>query len=425
VKELGARRLSRIPPYLFAELDRLKARTRGDVIDFGVGDPDQPTPQPIIRALTRALADPANHRYPTYEGLLKARVAAADWYRTRFGVRLDPETEVCMLLGSKEGVGHLIWALCGSGDRVAIPDPSYMIYRHQTLFAGARPVVMPLRDENDFLVDFTGIPELSRLKLMLLNYPGNPTAGVATRAFYAEAVRLAHRHDFYLVNDNVYSELYFERRPISLLEIPGARERCVEFHSLSKTYNMTGWRIGFVVGNAAMIKALLRIKQNTDSGPFQAIQEAAVHALRHGERFAAANRRRYRERRDALVRGLKRLGWDVRLPEATFYVWARIPFGEDSFDYTRWLLHKHQILVTPGIGMGRFGEGYVRFALTVPKARIRQALDRLAKENTLRRAQIRSRKYREQVMGRVPNPERLASVSWCLGGCFSTEGRWR
>jgi LL-diaminopimelate aminotransferase len=377
VSELVARRLSTIPPYLFADLDALKARVKGDVIDFGVGDPDQPTPGPIVRAMNRALANPVHHHYPGYAGLLQARAAAAEWYRRRFRVRLDPETEVCMLLGSKEGIGHLVWALAGPGDRVAVPDPSYMIYRNQTLLAGARPLLMPLRAANDFLVDLSAIKAGTRLKLMLLNYPGNPTAAAAPLAHYAEAVRLAHKHDFYLVNDNVYSELYFGTRPPSLLQVPGARERAVEFHSLSKTYNMTGWRIGFVVGNARMLQALLRIKQNTDSGPFQAIQEAAIYALEHGERFAAANRHRYQRRRDLLVEGLRQLGWDVRKPAATFYVWARIPEGRDSYAFTRDLLRQHRILVTPGAGMGPSGEGYVRFALTVPEPRIRDALRRL------------------------------------------------
>jgi LL-diaminopimelate aminotransferase len=379
VKDPCASRLSRIPPYLFAELDELKNRTRGDVIDFGVGDPDQPTPRPIIQAMGRALADPANHRYPTYAGMLSARRAAAEWYRKRFGVRLNPETEVCMLLGSKEGVGHLLWGLVGPGDTVAIPDPSYMIYKHQTMFAGARPLMLPLRETNGFLVDFDDIKDKSRLKLMILNYPSNPTAAVAPRKHYQEAVRLAHKHDFFLLNDNVYSELYFGERPLSLLQIPGARERAVEFHSLSKTYNMTGWRIGFVVGNAELIKALLAIKQNTDSGPFQAIQQAGVYALQHGERFAAANRKLYRERRDALVQGLNSLGWNVKPPKATFYVWARIPERIDSFAFARQLLSRHQVLVTPGIGMGRAGEGYVRFALTVPKPRIAEAIRRMAR----------------------------------------------
>jgi LL-diaminopimelate aminotransferase len=254
-----------------------------------------------------------------------------------------------------------------------------MIYKHQTIFAGARPLMLPLREQNDFLVDFDDIRDKSRLKLLILNYPGNPTAAVAPRAHYQEAVRLAHRHDFFLLNDNVYSELYFDRKPLSLLQIPGARERAVEFHSLSKTCNMTGWRLGFVVGNAKMIRSLLAIKQNTDSGPFQAIQQAGVYALQHGERFAAANRELYRERRDALVTGLNSLGWNVKPPPATFYVWARIPEPVDSLAFTKQLLSRHQVLVTPGIGMGKAGEGYVRFALTVPKPRIALAIRRMAR----------------------------------------------
>ncbi len=379
VRDPCAKRLSRIPPYLFAELDALKAATKGDIIDFGVGDPDLPTPKPIVQAMNRALINPAHHRYPTYQGMLAARTAAAEWYDRRFGVKLDPEHEVCMLLGSKEGIGHLVWGVVGPGDRVAVPDPSYMIYRHQTLLAGGQPVMMPLREKNGFLVDFDEIRNKAGLKLMLLNYPSNPTAGVASRKFFEEAVALAHKHDFFLVNDNVYSELYFEHKPISLLQVPGSLDRCVEFHSLSKTYNMTGWRIGFVVGNRELIKAMLAIKQNTDSGPFQAIQEAAIFALKHGERFAAANREVYRARRDELLQGLNSLGWQVRKPEATFYVWAKLPKGADSFSFTRKLLSRHQVMVTPGIGLGKYGEGYVRFALTVPRARIKEAIRRMAR----------------------------------------------
>jgi LL-diaminopimelate aminotransferase len=379
MRDSCARRLGKIPAYLFAELDALKAATKGDIIDFGVGDPDLPTPKPIIQAMNRALKNPAHHRYPTYNGMAVARRAAAEWYERRFSVKLDPETEVCMLLGSKEGIGHLIWGVVGPGDRVAVPDPSYMIYRHQALLAGAKPVLMPLREKNGFLVDFDDLRNKPGLKLMLLNYPSNPTGGVASRKFYEEAVSLARKYDYFLVNDNVYSELYYEHKPISLLQVPGSLERCVEFHSLSKTYNMTGWRIGFAVGNRELIKAMLAIKQNTDSGPFQAIQEAAVFALKHGERFAEANRNTYRERRDELLQGLNSLGWPVRKPEATFYVWARLPKASDSLAFTKHLLARHQILVTPGIGMGQHGEGYVRFALTVPKARIREALRRMKK----------------------------------------------
>jgi LL-diaminopimelate aminotransferase len=395
VKDLRAHRLFRIPPYLFAELDALKSRTSGDVIDFGMGDPDQPTPQPIVQAMIRALADPANHRYPTYSGLLAARTAAAQWYEKRFGVHLNPETEVCMLLGSKEGIGHLLWGLVCAGDAVGIPDPSYMVYKHQTIFAGARPVMMPLLAENRFLVDFDDLRNQPRLKLLILNYPSNPTTAAAPREHYEEAVRLAHRDGYYLLNDNVYSELYYEEKPLSLLQIPGARDVAVEFHSLSKTFNMTGWRIGFVVGNPQMIQAMLAIKQNTDSGPFQAIQHAAIYALKHGDRFAAANRRLYRERRDVLVKGLNALGWNVPLPRATFYVWAQIPteFGSsgvrrtnssthqlmNSLDFCKVLLSRCRILVTPGAGMGKHGEGFVRFALTVPKERIVEAVARMAK----------------------------------------------
>jgi len=389
MRDAAAARIARIPAYLFKELDELKARSGPDLIDLGEGSPDQPTPKPIIAAFTKALAKTENHRYPTYAGKLSARAAVADWYRRRFSVELDPESEVTMLIGSKEGVGHLIWGMCGPGDVVAVSDPSYPVYPNQAKLCGATPVSVPLREKHDFLPDLEWLKSVaSRIKLLCLNYPSNPTAAVASLSFYEEVVDMARRYGFFIVNDNVYSELYYsEARPPSILQVHGAREVCVEFHSLSKTFNMAGWRIGMAVGNKAMLQSLLRIKQNTDSGPFGAIQDAAAFALRSGARLAEANRKMYRERRDAFCDELAKAGWAVPKPEATFYVWARVPAtvafaqaGESvSMSFTRKLLVNCQVMAAPGIGFGQYGEGWVRFALVTDTARLRRAARKIGK----------------------------------------------
>lgn len=377
----AARRLGRIPPYLFQELDDLKARTRGSLIDLGEGSPDLPTPPPILRAFTRALEDPRNHGYPTYAGKLSARQAVAEWYRRRFRVRLDPATEVTMLLGSKEGVGHLIWGTCGPGDAVAYGDPAYPIYPNQARLCGARPVVVPLLARNRFLPDLERINRIGpRIKLLCLNYPNNPTAAVAGLGFFREVVRLARRHGFWVVNDCVYSELAFgRRRPPSILQITGAKERCIEFHSLSKTYSMAGWRIGMAVGCPDLIRALLRIKQNTDSGPFGAIQDAAAWALTRGGRLADRNRRVYQARRDTFCGELAGSGWPVPVPEATFYVWAPVPGRQDAYRFALDLLRDCRIVVAPGVGFGRHGQGFIRFALVQDERWLRTAARRIGR----------------------------------------------
>jgi len=387
--EPSAARLNWIPPYLFQELDDLKSRVGRGLVDLGEGSPDQPTPRPIIAALTKALKDTENHRYPSYPGKLTARAAVAAWYRRRFRVELDPETEVSMLVGSKEGVAHLIWGVCGPGDTVAVSDPGYPVYQNQSRLCGATPVPVPLEEKNGFLADLNWLARIApRIKLLCLNFPGNPTAAVATLDFYREVVAMAERHGFFVVNDNVYSELYFGRqKPPSILEVPGAKERCVEFHSLSKTFNMAGWRIGMAVGNAQLIKSLLKIKQNTDSGPFGAIQDAAVFALQSGAKFAAANRLMYKRRRDTFCGELVRHGWGVKLPEATFYVWTPVPAGHDtapagesvSFNFTRKLLANCRVMCAPGTGFGQYGEGYVRFALVAPKKQLQEAARRIGR----------------------------------------------
>jgi LL-diaminopimelate aminotransferase len=376
----AAKRLGLIPPYLFQELDELKARARGDLIDLGEGSPDQPTPVSIQRAFERALKKAENHRYPTYAGKLSARQAVAGWYRRRFGVKLDPDGEVCMLIGSKEGVGHLIWGTCGPGDAVGVPDPNYPIYPNQTRLAGARPVFVPLEAGNGFVPDLTFLAKVGpELKLLCLNFPNNPTAAVADIGLFREVVALARRHGFFVLNDCVYSELYFGRkRPPSILQVPGAKDCCIEFHSLSKTFNMAGWRIGMAVGNRELIKALLRIKQNTDSGPFGAIQDAGAYALRHSDALTAKTRSLYLKRRDAFCEELAIQGWGVDVPEATFYVWTRTP-GRDDYGFVLDMLKNCRVVAAPGSGFGRFGRGFVRFALVENEQRLRRAARRIGK----------------------------------------------
>lgn len=388
MRDAFAPRLSRIPPYLFGELDELRTTVRSGLIDLSEGSPDLAPPKPVVNALVRALKAPENHRYPSYSGKPACRRAAAQWYRRRFGVELDPEKEVTMLLGSKEGAAHLIWAVCGEGDTVAVCDPNYPVYPNQTRLAGAVPLTVPLEEKNRFLPDLDWLERsASRLKLLCLNFPNNPTAAVAPLDFYRQVVALALKHGFYVVNDNVYSELSFGRvRPQSILEVPGAADCCLELHSLSKTFSLAGWRIGFAVGNRHLIQALLKMKQNVDSGPFGAIQDAAAFALHHASSLTAPIRREYLRRRDAFCAGLEQAGWPVQVPEATFYVWARIPQafntrqrGSRSYAFTLELLKRCRIMAAPGSGFGRAGEGFIRFALVAPVPRLREAAGRIGR----------------------------------------------
>ena len=378
-----ADRLKRLPPYLFAEIDRKKreVRARGvDVIDLGIGDPDLPTPPHVIQALQRAAEDPENHRYPSYEGMLAFRQAVADWYAKRFNVRLDPEQEVLTLIGSKEGTAHMPLAFVNPGDVVLVPDPGYPVYAAGTWFAGGETHFMPLRRENGFLPDLDAIPPEAarRAKLMYLNYPNNPTAAVAGRDFFAEVVKFARSHRVLVCHDLMYSELKFDGfEPPSFLEIEGAREVGVEFHSLSKTYSMTGWRLGFCVGNGAALAGLGKVKTNVDSGVFQAVQCAGIAALTGPQELPEQYRRTYQRRRDVVVQGLKALGWDVDIPKGTFFVWAPVPGGLDSRRFATRLLDEVGVVVTPGIGFGPSGEGFYRIALTVAEARLAEAMERL------------------------------------------------
>ena len=380
-----AERLKRLPPYLFAEIDRQKkeARARGmDLVDLGIGDPDLPTAPHVIEALHRAARDPKNHRYPDYEGLLTFRAAVAAWYHARFGVSLDPATEVLTLIGSKEGTAHMPLAFVNPGDAVLVPDPGYPVYAAGTWFAGGEPYFLPLRAERQFLPDLDAIPPdvLRRARMLYLNYPNNPTAAGATREFFREVVRFADRHGIIVCHDAMYSELRFDGyEPPSFLQVDGAKDVGVEFHSCSKTYSMTGWRIGFVVGHREVLAGLGRVKTNVDSGVFQAVQEAGIAALTGPQDGVERARAIYQERRDVVVEGLRKLGLPVTPPKATFFVWAPVPDGSDSRKWASRLLQESGVVVTPGVGFGPSGEGYYRIALTVDQARIAEAMERLAR----------------------------------------------
>jgi LL-diaminopimelate aminotransferase len=376
-------KLSKLPPYLFIEIDRRKkeAIERGvDIISLGVGDPDQPTPAHIIKAGQEALARPRNHQYPFGAGLLSFRQAVASWYKSRFNVALNPADEICALLGSKEGIGHFHLAFIDPGDVALIPEPGYPVYTTGTIFTDGRPFYMPLLERNGFLPDLSAIPEAicKKAKVMFINYPNNPTAATAPRKFYEDVVAFAKKHDIIVAHDAAYSELYYEEKPMSFLEVPGAMDVGVEFHSLSKTYNMTGWRIGWACGNKDIIKGLGLVKDNYDSGVFQAVQEAGIAALEGPQDCVEGLRAMYRKRRDALVDGLLKLGWKVERPKATFYVWAHVPAGYTSAQAVGKLLDEAGVVCTPGNGLGVSGEGYVRFALTVDVPRIQEALKRIS-----------------------------------------------
>jgi LL-diaminopimelate aminotransferase len=378
-----ADRLNQLPPYLFQEIDRVKAEVmaRGvDIIDLGVGDPDLPTPPFIVAALQRAVEDPSTHRYPS--GMNDFREAVARWYKRRFGVDLDPEREVVTLIGSKEGIAHLPLAFNNPGDLNLATSPAYPVYHIGTLFAGAKTHFLPLLAENQFLPDLSQISgEVARqAKMFFFNYPNNPTAAVADADFFAQVVDFCREHNIIAVHDAAYTEMAYDGyRPPSFLQTPGAKDWGIEFHSLSKTYNMTGWRLGFAVGHAEVIAGLGKIKSNIDSGAFNAIQYAGIAALDSDQSAVAENCRILQERRDILVAGLRKLGYQVTAPKATFYVWLPTPTGLSSAQFTSLLLEQAGIVTTPGNGFGTPGEGYIRLALTVPAARIEEALARLAK----------------------------------------------
>jgi LL-diaminopimelate aminotransferase len=378
-----ADRLMVLPPYLFAELDRKKAALRAkgvDIIDLGVGDPDLPTPQRIVERMREEILNPLNHRYPSYEGLREFREAVSRWYERRFRVQVDPDGEAIALIGSKEGIAHIPLAFINPGSYALVPSPGYPVYHVGTGFAGGKSFFMPLKEEQGFLPDLDQIPPdvAEQAALIFINYPNNPTAAVADKAFFAAVVEFAQRYGLIVCHDAAYSEICFEDyNPPSFLEVAGAKEVGVEFHSLSKTYNMTGWRLGFAVGNREVIAGLGKAKTNIDSGVFQAIQWAGIEALAGDQSDVEQMRTIYQKRRDIMVAGLRAMGLEVTPPKATFYLWFKVPSGHNSTSFASIVLDEAGVVLTPGNGFGEAGEGYVRLALTVSEARLEEAVARL------------------------------------------------
>jgi len=378
-------RLKKIPPYLFVEIDRAKKRARDegrDIIDLGIGDPDIPTPKFIVDALRKAARDPKTHRYPLDQGLPEFRQAIAKWFKKRYAVTLNPDGEIYPLIGSKEGIAHMPLAFINPGDAVLVPDPCYPPYRSGTIFAGGEVIKMPLLESHRFLPDLKAINHhiIHKVKMMFVNYPNNPTSAVCDKKFLEDVVEFAKKHNIIVCQDAAYAEMGYDGyKAPSIFEIDGAMDVAVEFHSLSKTFNMTGWRIGFACGNRQLIEGLAKVKSNIDSGAFFAIQRAGITAFENYDRHIKSVIKIYQDRRDILVEGLNSLGWNVQKPKATFYVWVKVPPRYTSATFATELLEKCDIVATPGNGFGEHGEGYVRFALTVDKKRIKEAVDRIKK----------------------------------------------
>jgi LL-diaminopimelate aminotransferase len=376
--------MDQLAPYLFVEINKKIAekRARGEeVISFGIGDPDIPTPSNIIDKLCEAAHDPANHRYPETEGLPVLRQTIAGWYQRRFGVTLDPTTEVLPLIGSKEGIGHIAFCFIDAGDVALVPDPAYPVYAISTKLAGGEPHYMPLTDARHFLPDLDIIPQdvLKRSKLLWLNYPNNPTGAVAELDFFNKAIEFARENNLAVCHDGPYTEVAYDSyKPVSFLQAAGSQEVGIEFHSLSKSYNMTGWRIGMAVGNACMIDALKRVKSNLDSGIPQAIQYAAIEAFNGPQDAITQHNNIYQRRRDLVVDVLNDIGCTAHAPKASLYVWARVPPGYTSMEFAANLLDQVSVLVIPGTGYGPSGEGYVRLSLTLPDAALVKALSKLS-----------------------------------------------
>jgi len=379
-----SKRTENLPPYLFVEITRKIAERKAkgeDVISFAIGDPDIPTPPHIIDRLCQAAQDPANHRYPETAGLPKLRQAIAEWYKKRFGVSLDAGKEVLPLIGSKEGIAHIALCLIDPGDIALVPDPAYPVYSISVILAGGEPYYLPLTEENNFLPNLDAIPGdvLKKAELLWVNYPNNPTGAVADLDFFNRLVKFAQQHNLAICHDGPYSEVAFDGyQPVSFMQADGAKEVGVEFHSLSKTYNMTGWRIGMVVGNPILVDALKRVKSNLDSGIPQAVQYAAIGALTGPQDCIQEHNTTYQRRRDLIVNTLNSIGLEAKPPKASLYIWAKVPEGYTSIDFTNSLLEEVGVVVTPGVGYGKNGEGYVRLSLTIPDAELVKGLSRLA-----------------------------------------------
>ncbi|KYC38005.1 LL-diaminopimelate aminotransferase [Scytonema hofmannii PCC 7110] len=379
-----AKRLEKIPPYLFAEIDRKEVQlvSQGvDIINLAKGDPDRPALDRIVQTMHDAIDTASNHCYPPYQGIQQFRESAARWMKHRFGIGdLDPNSEIISSIGSKEAIHNIFLAFVEGGDNTLIPDPGYPVYRTSTIFVGGEPYAMPLKSENNFLPDLSSIPEeiAHKSKLLWVNYPNNPTGAIATLEFFEELVTFCKEYDILLCHDHAYSEIAYDNyKPPSVLQVAGAKDIAIEFHSLSKSYNMAGWRIGFVAGNAKAIGALKQVKSNIDSGVFRAIQVSAIAAFSSSEEELKSVSSVYQSRREILVQGLRSLGWSIEAPKATLYFWVPVPQGYSSTEFVTLLLDKCGIIVAPGIGYGESGEGFFRIALTLPEERIQEALQRM------------------------------------------------
>jgi LL-diaminopimelate aminotransferase len=386
-----AKRIAMLKPYLFVEINQKIAekRARGEeVISFAIGDPDIPTPSHVIERLCREAQEPANHRYPESAGLPELKQAIAQWYRKRFDISLDPEKEILPLIGSKEGIAHIALCIINPGDTALVPDPGYPVYSFGTSLAGGRSYYLALEEKNHFLPELNKIPQdvLKNARVLWINYPNNPTAAVADLDFYNRVVEFAKKYDIIVCHDGPYSEVAYDGyQPVSFLQAEGARDVGVEFHSFSKSYNMTGWRIGMVVGNADIIGPLRTLKSNIDSGIPQAIQYMAIEALNGPQDCIAQHNAVYQRRRDLVVEVLANIGLNVRSPKASLYVWAGVPEGYNSVEFTTDLLDQVNVAVTPGVGYGKHGEGYVRLSLTIPDAALVKGLSRLSGWRNTRR----------------------------------------
>jgi LL-diaminopimelate aminotransferase len=378
-----SKRIEKLPPYLFVDINKRiqQKRDKGiDIISFAIGDPDIPTQERIIDRLCDQARKPENHRYPETDGLPELRQAIADWYKKRFSVALNPATEVLPLIGSKEGIGHISFCYLDTDDVALVPDPSYPVYSISTMLAGGVPYYLPINEKNNFIPDIDSVPAnvLKKAKILWLNYPNNPTGAIADLDFFKKAVKFAHDHNLIICHDAPYTEVSYDGyKAPSFIQVDGAREVAIEFHSCSKTYNMTGWRIGMAVGNANIINALFRLKSNLDSGIPQAIQQMAIEALNGPQDHLKSQNMIYQNRRDKLIAALKAIGLQPRTPKASFYIWVKVPDGYSSIEFTTRVLEETDIAVTPGTGYGAAGEGYIRLSLTLPDKRLNEAIKRL------------------------------------------------
>ncbi len=380
-----ADRLKKLPPYLFEEIDKAKNKAVEEgrpIIDLGVGDPDSPTPDFIVKKLNETSRENKNQKYPFNKGIKAFRFAIAEWYKKRFNVTLEADTEILPLLGSKEGIAHIPLAFLNPGDEVLIPDPGYPPYNSGSVFAGSKVNLMPLLKENNFLIDLEAIDKnaAKNSKMMHVNYPNNPTGATCDLSFYEKVAEFARKNNIIVCSDAAYTEVSYDGyNAPSFLEVKGAKEVGVEFHSLSKTFNMTGFRVGMAVGNAKILAGLAKVKANIDSGIFTPVQYAGIEALNNSEKVKKELNAMYQERRDVLVNGLRKAGWDISSPKATFYIWAPVFGGYNSTSLTKALLEKADIVVTPGNGFGKYGEGYVRMTITVGTEKLKEAVDRIKK----------------------------------------------